>query len=100
MPKSPVKSTISPECDQETGIGCYRDEVEWTIDTSDVVFIRLLLSRGWKADGDENEGYLRFKVPRKAITIRSRAAVGRKRVSSPATLDALRRGRAAKKGRK
>jgi hypothetical protein len=95
MAKNPIPVPISPDTDQETGIGCFRDEKEWRIDTSDAVFVRLLLSKGWKPQDASKEGYWRFKVPRNGLTIRSRASVARKRPGNAAALAAAAARRAA-----
>lgn len=59
---------------RETSISAYRDEEQFTIDTSDPVFERLLRTKGYvPISGDGT--YLRFSLPKRAITVRSRAAV-------------------------
>ena len=63
---------------QEIVIARYQDEDEWTIDTSDPGFAQILQTKGW-AEHSSTLPYRRFKLPKKALTIRSRAAVEKAR---------------------
>jgi hypothetical protein len=72
----------------EVAIGRYTDEPYWTVDTNCKIYKELLVRRGWQPYAYERP-YWRFRLPKKALTIRSKAAVERQ--LSPQELERNRR---------
>jgi hypothetical protein len=52
-----------------------RDEEFWTVSVSDSTFITTLDRRGWVGEWDSGKLYKNYKIPAKAITVRSRKVV-------------------------
>ena len=77
---------------QEVVLARYRDEELWTVSVSDSTFLTTLKNKGWKSEPHEaGSPYRVFRIPAKAVSIRSRSAVGRRRKISPASLEAIRK---------
>jgi hypothetical protein len=75
MFKNKVIENTLPLREQETAIGRMRGE-SWIIDTSEPTVARLLIRKGYLPVGDDEAGqYVRFELPAKALTIRSRKAM-------------------------
>lgn len=64
----------APLAVRETSISAYRDETDWTVETSDPTEMRHLERKGYEPFAYDGT-YVRYRLARRAITIRSRAAV-------------------------
>lgn len=77
-----------PQGDQETGINFLRSDSYATVSTSDRTMWTLLSARGWEFTPDPAGEYRNYRVPVKAITIRSKSSVEATRPRSAAQIEA------------
>jgi len=76
--------------DREIVIARWADEDTWTIDTSDRVFAEMLRRKGYEPV-ERSAPYRRFRVPLRAVRVRSKAELARpRRQLTPEALEALR----------
>jgi hypothetical protein len=73
---------LPSKSERETAINRFDDSKAWDVFTSSPVVNKLLLVKGWTPDEAWNGLGARFFVPLKAITIRSKSAMKRKKVAS------------------